>query len=395
MPAPPNAVFSTFAFVGAFLFLIPLYWHWGVTNLGTCLYIFWGALGCLTTFVNSRVWNSTVLDKAPALCEITTRIIIAENVAIPAATLCITRRLHLIISNATGTTTMNMRREAIIDLCIGVGLPILNVSLSYIVQGHRYNILEQVGCWPALYNTGATYGLVWSWPIIIGVISGCYGALALRSLIQRRRELNSFKSETTSDIFRLNKGLYARLLILALTDFIFTVPIGAYLLYLDRTSPGYGPWVSWAYVHWGFDRVDQYPSVVWRGSRETEVTIEVSRWANVLCAAIFFALFGFAQEARRHYRMFWEWLRRVVLGERHGKYERRSSEATLPVAYNTGGTTVFSSSDAETRTLNNEKSPAGDGKRVSFLTRSVTVAPVDSPMSLEDMDKYLRPYSPP
>ncbi|KAI0059691.1 STE3-domain-containing protein [Artomyces pyxidatus] len=395
MSAPPNAVFSTFAFIGTFLFLIPLYWHWGVASLGTCLYIFWGALGCLTAFVNSRVWNSTVLDRAPALCEITTRLIIAENVAIPAATLCITRRLHLITSDTAGTATMNKRREAIIDLCIGLGLPILNVSLSYIVQGHRYDIFEDVGCWPALYNTGATYGLVWSWPIILGVTSGCFGALALRSLIRRRRELNSFKSEATSDNFRLQKGLYARLLILALTDFIFTVPLGAYLLYLDRMSPDYGPWVNWAYVHWGFNRVDQFPRVLWRASIKEEATVEMSRWGNVLCAVIFFVLFGFAQEARRHYRMFWEWLRRVVSGERQGQYERRSSEATLPVAYNTGGTTVFSSSDAETRTLNNENSPAGDGKRVSFLDRNVTVAPVDSPISLEDMDRYLRPYLPP
>lgn len=44
----------------------------------------------------------------------------------------------------------------------------------YIVSGHRFNILEDVGCYPAIINTWLAYLLVGTWPIVIGLISAVY-----------------------------------------------------------------------------------------------------------------------------------------------------------------------------------------------------------------------------
>lgn len=85
----------------------------------------------------------------------------------------------------------------ITDLLITVGLPVLGMAMGervfffflppmkftplcsllpeYIVAGHRFNIVEDFGCCPATYNTPLAYVLVWSWPLIIGVVSACYG----------------------------------------------------------------------------------------------------------------------------------------------------------------------------------------------------------------------------
>lgn len=42
------------------------------------------------------------------------------------------------------------------------------------MQGHRYDIYENVGCIPTLYNTWMAYPMVHMWPIIIGLVSGIY-----------------------------------------------------------------------------------------------------------------------------------------------------------------------------------------------------------------------------
>ncbi len=47
-------------------------------------------------------------------------------------------------------------------------------KIEYIVQGHRFNIFEEIGCYPFTYNTPPAYLLVWMLPIPIGLVSGTY-----------------------------------------------------------------------------------------------------------------------------------------------------------------------------------------------------------------------------
>ncbi|KAJ7661860.1 GPCR fungal pheromone mating factor, partial [Mycena rosella] len=63
-------LFSIFAFLGFYLVLIPLPWHFQAWNSGTCWYILWASLSCLNQFVNSLVWAGNTLNSAPAWCEI-------------------------------------------------------------------------------------------------------------------------------------------------------------------------------------------------------------------------------------------------------------------------------------------------------------------------------------
>lgn len=92
---------------------------------------------------------------------------------------------------------LQKRREVIVDLSITVGIPVLQMALGervfiflcftwalpyaalrvpeYIVAGHRFNIIEDFGCSPATWNTPLAYVLVFSWPLIIALISAGYG----------------------------------------------------------------------------------------------------------------------------------------------------------------------------------------------------------------------------
>ncbi len=55
-----------------------------------------------------------------------------------------------------------------------IGTTLTLTCSAYIVQGHRFNIFENLGCYPAIYNTLPTYFLVYMWPILIGIISSVY-----------------------------------------------------------------------------------------------------------------------------------------------------------------------------------------------------------------------------
>ena len=51
--------------------------------------------------------------------------------------------------------------------------------LDYIVQGHRFDILEDVGCWPTIYLSIPAIPLVYIWPLIISLISVPYCGMFL------------------------------------------------------------------------------------------------------------------------------------------------------------------------------------------------------------------------
>lgn len=340
---PPNYVYSIFSFIGFLLCCIPFPWHFEAWNTGTCLYMFWTGLGCLNFFINSIVWNKNVLNWAPVWCDISARFITGLNVAIPAASLCINRRLYLIATVQSVTTTKAEKHRAVMtDLGIGLGIPIMEMILQYIVQGHRFNIFEDVGCYPFTYNTPPAYPLVFTWPVIIGMISACYTSLTIRALAKRRAEFN----EMLAGVNNLNSSRYLRLMGLASVELLLGIPWTSYTsLYLNihasgASESGINPWISWENVHSNFFYVGQFPAFEWKSTHTMVVTLELARWACVMCAFIFFGFFGFAQEARKNYRLVFNSVAKRVgyttIGFQSGLLSSFASKSKLPTMSTTG-----------------------------------------------------------
>lgn len=149
------------------------------------------------------------------------KLYIGASVGIPAAGLCISHRLYKIAVIKSVSVTredvsqvssrviflidVQKRRAVIIDLCIAIGIPVIIMTLrkhsstfcrswhlssyaDYVVQGawwlvdilfnmlsvyagHRFDILEDVGCNPSIYNTLPAYFLVFMWPTVLGCAS--------------------------------------------------------------------------------------------------------------------------------------------------------------------------------------------------------------------------------
>ncbi|KAK0460305.1 pheromone A receptor-domain-containing protein [Armillaria novae-zelandiae] len=303
MSDPIYPLFTVFSFFGFILPIIPLPWHLLAYNSGTCYFIMWSSLASLNLFVNSIVWKGNVSDWAPWWCEISIRVLIGASVGIPASSLCINRRLYHIANVQAVTITIGDKRRAIlIDTLICVAFPIMFIALQYVVQGHRYNIFEDVGCYPALYNTPLLYALNFMWPIILGLTSTVYCILSIRAFMRRRLEFNQFLSSNKS----LTLSRYFRLMALATTEIMCTTPLATLTICLNILSSPMSPYRSWSDTHLDYSRVVRYPRLFWHSDHLVAVSMDMTRWVTVASALIFFAYFGFASEARRHYRLMYE-----------------------------------------------------------------------------------------
>ncbi|KAF9555106.1 fungal pheromone STE3G-protein-coupled receptor [Agrocybe pediades] len=302
-------LFPIFAFLGCILPLIPLPWHLQALNSGTCFFIFWSSLACLNQFVNSVVWHNNALNPSPVWCDISIRIMMGASVGIPAASLCIHRRLYQIACIRTAPISYaEKRRGIIIDAIICVLVPIIYIALQYIVQGHRFNILEDIGCYPAIYNTIPAFFISSIWPVVFGLISSVYCFLSLRAFAKRRLEFSQFLSSNSA----LTVGRYFRLMGLALAEICTTTPLAIFMIWLNAAATPVGPWRSWDDTHFAYSRMEQIVASTWRSNHLLVIAIELSRWVNPMCSFTFFAFFGFAQESRKNYRLAWNWIRKSV-----------------------------------------------------------------------------------
>ena len=108
----------------------------------------WTGLACLDLFINSVIWTGNTINWAPVWCDIceprsldivsdaslkfstASKFIIGVSVAIPAASLCINRRLyHISCVRVVSPTKFDKRRAMMVDLAIGVGIPVLVMAL--------------------------------------------------------------------------------------------------------------------------------------------------------------------------------------------------------------------------------------------------------------------------
>lgn len=215
------------------------------------------------------------------------------NVAFHCCSLSINRRVY---HSAKGNVplTLNEKRGAIMmDLAICVGIPILCMILSYIPDGHRFNILEDFGCQEGTYPTWVAFVLQISWPLAIAAVSSVYSILNLRALDGYRQQYKEHRPYNSD----WNPSFYFRLMCLSATDIVITIPFTVWVIVHDREG-GIRPWISWDDTHYNFSHVLFIPATLWKANHIARVGVEFSRWSIVMVAIFYFGYFGFTTEAR-------------------------------------------------------------------------------------------------
>ncbi|KAG6899200.1 hypothetical protein C0993_012366 [Termitomyces sp. T159_Od127] len=311
----PNELWITLSYLGFAMCAIPFYWHLEAWNTATCLFMAWAGLANLNQAINSTVWNGNAINKAPIWCDISSRFFLGAMIAIPTANMCVNRRLYQIASVRSVTVTQaEKRRVVIVDLAIGIGIPIIymilcafhfslpsqgtHLSQAYIPQGHRFNIFEDIGCFPATYTTPVALVLVSLPPLLIGCVSAVYSILSIWAFAKSHRQFQQLLPRGT-----INTNRYIRLMMLAGIETFLNIPCSILAIYETYIARPMYPWRGWADTHYNFSQVFQVPAVIWRSNALVARGLELNRLGICLTAFIFFAFFGFAEEARKNYRL--------------------------------------------------------------------------------------------
>ncbi|CAE6435196.1 unnamed protein product [Rhizoctonia solani] len=280
--------------------LLPISWHWKAKNTGTLIYIGWIVVANLNVMINTIVWRGTWEDLAPAWCTISAKIIIGQSVGLTGASLCINRKLYNIATiQSVSITRESKRRNMIIDICIGVLLPIVVMALHYIVQPTKYNIVENVGCWPNTHNSLVAVPTVHMWPILISCVSFIYCSLSIRAFLKARQQFNQVLNNSGTGI---NMSRYFRLMALASEEMLFSIPFAAYLLKQNLTYLHQWPWVSWEDTHMDYG-IKIYPTPwVLLEATPGYNSVMVSLWVLPAGGFLFFIWFGLGGEAFAAYK---------------------------------------------------------------------------------------------
>ncbi|KAJ7242164.1 GPCR fungal pheromone mating factor, partial [Mycena haematopus] len=292
-------LFPIFALVGLVVQLVPLYWQFEPWNVGTLWYIFWVSLSCFAGYFNAVVWEGNTVNSAPAWCEISIRITMAVSVGLPAASLCINRRLYEIARaplTDVGSKTEN-RRTIIIDSLISGLFPLLYIPLQLVAERHRFNILEDVGCVVDLYDSLPTYFISYSAPAILSFGSFVYCILSIYAMSASRANI----TEVLSRHQHLTPSRFLRLAGLALATLFLSAPLALLGIAANATAAGFATQVSGDAALFDFSVIAEIPRSVWASSQTNLIAVELTRWIAPVCALLFFSFFGLAEEAREHY----------------------------------------------------------------------------------------------
>ncbi|KAJ7852986.1 pheromone A receptor-domain-containing protein [Mycena leptocephala] len=167
------------------------------------------------------------------------------------------RQFYQIAPVRTVTKTRAEKRCAIlIDLAIGLGIPPLQIPLLRIhrprpplqhLRAHRLPRRD-------LREAPAIVLFHLLPPILIGAVSAVY-CVRIKSFYNSRSQFRLRLSASTHA--NLNLDRYLRLMMLASTGLLLTVPLATFVLYSNVAVTGLSLWVSWADTHRNFSRVVQ------------------------------------------------------------------------------------------------------------------------------------------
>ncbi|KAI0651378.1 pheromone A receptor-domain-containing protein [Trametes meyenii] len=292
--------------LAAILVLLPLPWHWRAGNVATLSIIVWLFAVNVIYAVDSLIWSHNVARVALVWCDITTKILIGANLALPAACMCICIHLEQVASVRQALTTRSQkRRRQIMEAVLCYVVPVIWMGLHYIVQGHRFDIIEEFGCRPSIYVSIPAIFLMWVPSLIMSFVTLVFAAMAFSHFVRRRITFAKHLENSNSG---LNASRYLRLMLLAIIEMFasaaaVSATLGFSVIWDMR------PWTNWADVHFDFWRVDTFataflPPFIYR-------FYYACWWIAPVSAYLFCAFFAFGQEAMKEYKAhaMWVWTR--------------------------------------------------------------------------------------
>ncbi|KAJ7182529.1 GPCR fungal pheromone mating factor [Mycena crocata] len=304
------------AFISFVLAFLPLLLHWRSRNIPLLSIIGWLALSDLIYGINSSVWAGNVNLAGPVWCDITTKIKIGGDIALPVSALALALQVYRI-------TLQKSRLGLRLELGICIGFPVLIMALHSIVQGHRFDIYEDFGCQPAIFLSVPSVFILDIPPLIAATLALIYCSLALVNFSRQHQAFLRMVKDTQSA--GLSKSGYLRLMSLTFLLGVWN----ALVIALTRASAyrnGLLPWTTWNDVHADFLLVTVYPLEIIPSDLLGWLYFS---WLAVPISSLFvFVFFAFGAEATREYRTYTRWFETAVLRRERSSHSMLSSGNT-------------------------------------------------------------------
>ncbi|TEB23050.1 STE3-domain-containing protein [Coprinellus micaceus] len=307
------------AFISAALVLVPLPWHWRARNITTLSMIAWLFIFNFTYGVNAIIWAGNVRLRGTIWCDIVTKLQIGGNIALPACCLALCINLESIASLRNAhTTPASKRRKLFLELGFCWILPMIYMVLHYVVQGHRYDIVEDFGCRPTTYNSVASIFLIWVPPMLCVVVTLILASLCLYHFFRRRVTFSRHLANSASG---LTTSRYFRLIAMSIVQMFWGIAIMSFNMWFTLRT-GLRPWISWADVHSDWHRIDAFRTIFI--PKQVVLVTHVLWWTIPVSTWLFFVFFSFGEDAVKEYKRCGVWIKERVFRMKNSGSEKDS-----------------------------------------------------------------------
>jgi pheromone a factor receptor len=79
-----------------------------------------------------------------------------------------------------------------IDLALGLGAPLFTMATHIIYQGHRFDVVQRLGCYPTIYWSWPAIFMYEIWPVILGLVAAGYAS----KLTSKPRQSSTSRTST-------------------------------------------------------------------------------------------------------------------------------------------------------------------------------------------------------
>ncbi|PVG02697.1 STE3-domain-containing protein [Serendipita vermifera] len=293
-------VYPVIRFFTMLAVLIPIPTHWKAGNIAIISLAMWTWLGLLISMVNTIVWHGNIRNPYPIWMDICNVYFVMLPVGIASSTLCVQYKLWTIATTRIVLISEEkMRRQKYTTYFLCVGLPVIVCGLHAVVQGHRGDIIEDVGPITSTYNVTLAFVLYYPWEPVICLISGVFSVMTIRCILAHRKDL--YKALATGSA-NVSKDRYLRLVWLATVAIIIHLPLASWSIIVNGVKFKVYPWISWEDTHSNYKRIRYFTRFMMSQHPTSVAVFSIGYWAIVLCGINFFIFFGFGEEASQQYR---------------------------------------------------------------------------------------------
>ncbi|KAI0729154.1 pheromone A receptor-domain-containing protein [Fomitopsis betulina] len=222
--------------------LLPAYWT--SRNVAMLTLIWWLILCNAIQGVNAVVWAGNTETKIPVWCDISTKLLMGVRVAIPATCVCLSNRVRHLLMTGDAKGGIGILS---FDLITCIAIPVTYMVLHIIVQDYRFNLTENFGCSPAIYDSIPALFLVWLPPLIFSICAIALTCTTMYSGHKRGFALVCVRQSGNGGhhTFDFLRPLLRSLLIASLLLVSSVFSLHAVL----ATPSHFLPWTSWNAVH--------------------------------------------------------------------------------------------------------------------------------------------------